>query len=121
MERGEDSELADELCRAVGKCRRGAVTELAVRLERKQKLHREELASVLERGHALFAAAVLSLYGQQPREEDREIAAYLAKNLTKTQMMRTIELLQKYQAECVYNVGPGHVLGALAAELEGIL
>ena len=120
-ESGEDSEIAGELCRAIGKRRRGTVTELAVRLEKKQKIHREELAAVLDRSHALFAAALLSLYGQLPREEDREMAMYLAKNLTKTQIMRTIELLQKYQAECVYNVGSGHVLGALAAELEGIL
>ena len=35
--------------------------------------------------------------------------------------MRTIELLQKYRGECAYNVGTGHVLGALAVELEGIL
>ena len=35
--------------------------------------------------------------------------------------MRTIELLQKYRGECTYNVGTGHVLGALAVELEGIL
>ena len=68
-----------------------------------------------------FAAALLLLYGQQPEEKHREIAVFLAKNLTKTQIMRTIELLQKYRGECTYNVGAGHVLGALAVELEGIL
>lgn len=60
-------------------------------------------------------------YGHPPREEDREMALFLAKNLTKKQIMRTIDLFQKYRGECVYNVGPGHVLGALAVELEGIL
>ena len=100
--------------------RRGAVTELAVRLERK-KLSREELADLLERTRGCFAEALRVHYGCQPREDHREIGTFLAKNLTKTQIMRTIELLQKYHGECAFNVGVGHVLGALAAELEGIL
>ena len=68
-----------------------------------------------------FAAALLLLYGKEPEENDREIAPFLAKNLTKAQIMSTIELLETYYGECAYNVGVGHVLGALAAELEGIL
>lgn len=96
------------------------MAELAVRL-RKKRAAREDLAAMLERGRAAFAAALLLLYGGQPAENDREIAAFLAKNLTKNQIVSTIELLQKYHGECAYNVGPGHVLGALAAELEGIL
>ena len=67
------------------------------------------------------AAALLLQYGQEPEESCREIAPILAKNLTKSQIMRTIELLQKYRGECTYNVGTGHVLGAIAVELEGIL
>ena len=119
-EDGEPSEAAEALCRAIGSRRRGAVAELAVRLEKK-KLDREALSAMLERSRASFAAALLSLYGRQPGEMDREMGPFLAKNLTKTQIMSTIELLQKYHGECAYNVGPGHVLGALAAELEGIL
>lgn len=119
-EGGELSEAGEELCRCIGSRRRGAAAELAVRLEKK-KLDREALAAMLERSREVFAAALLLLYGQQPGEMDREIASFLAKNLTKTQIMSTIELLQKYHGECAYNVGPGHVLGALAAELEGIL
>ena len=119
-EDGEPSEAAEALCRAIGSRRRGAVAELAVRLEKK-KLDREALAAMLERSRASFAAALLSLYGRQPGEMDREIGPFLAKNLTKSQIMSTIELLQKYHGECAYNVGPGHVLGDLGAELEGNL
>ena len=78
-------------------------------------------SALLEDARASFTAALLLLYGQPPEENHREMAAFLAKNLTKTQIMRTIELLQKYHGECVYNVSPSHVLGALAVELEGIL
>ena len=114
------SEPGLELCRAIGRRKRGAVAELAVRLERK-KLDREGLAAMLERSRQAFAAALLLLYGKKPEENDREIAPFLAKNLTKAQIMSTIELLETYYGECAYNVGVGHVLGALAAELEGIL
>ena len=117
---GAGPEAAEALCRAIGEKRRGAVSELAVRLEKKRTT-REDLAALLDRSRGAFAAALLLLYGGQAPEIDREIAVFLAKNLTKTQIMRTIELLQKYRGECAYNVGPGHVLGALAVELEGIL
>ena len=100
--------------------RRGAVTEAAVRLEKK-KITREEISAMLDACHQWFAAAILVQYGQDTDGNHREIAVNLAKTLTKTQIMRTIELLQKYRDECVYNVGVGHVLGALAVELEGIL
>lgn len=112
-------ETAETLCRAVGSKKRGAVAELAVRLEKKRTT-REDLASLLEGGREAFSAALLSLYGQTPEENYREIARFLSKNLTKFQIVRTIELLQKYRGECAYNVGPGHVLGALAVELEDI-
>ena len=117
---GELLESAELLCRAIGQRRRGGVVELAVRLEKK-KLDRDQIAAMLSRGRELFAEALLSLYGRQERDSDREIAGFLAKNLTKTQIMSTIILLEKYHGECAYNVGAGHVLGALAAELEGIL
>ena len=117
---GETSEWGEALCRAVGSRKRGAAAELAVRLEKK-KLSREELSAMLERSRALFSAALLSLYGREPKENDREIALFLAKNLTKNQIMSTIGMLEKYHGECAYNVGAAHVLGALAAELEGIL
>ena len=115
-----DSEAAEALCRRLAARKRGGVTELAVRLER-QKTSREDLAALLDRSRELCVAALLDQYGQKPAENCRETADLLAKNLTKIQIMRTIELLQKYRAECTYNVGAGHVLGALAVELEGIL
>ena len=120
VETGENVAAAEELCRCIGQRRRGAVAELAVRLEKK-KMTREDLAAMLERSREILAAALVELYGQQSAPQEREMTAHLAKTLTKTQLMRTIELLQKYRLECGYNIGPNHVLGALAVELEGIL
>lgn len=117
---GELSEASRLLCQAVGSRRRGAVAETAVRLERR-KMDRDALSTMLANSHATFAAALLLLYGHPAASKEEETAAFLAKNLTKSQIMFTIEVLQKYHGECAYNVGVGHVLGALAAELEGIL
>lgn len=113
------SEAAELLCRCLGSRKRGAAAELAVRLEKK-RMNREDLAAMLEGCREAFSAALLSLYGQEAGETLREIASFLGKNLTKSQLVRTIEILQKYRGECAYNVGPGHVLGALAVELEDI-
>lgn len=119
-EKEESSETGELLCRAIAGRKHGAVAELAARLEKK-RLAREEIVSMLAWSREMFAAALLSLYGKEPEEKQREIALFIAKNLTKTQIVSTIEMLQKYHGECAYNVGSGHVLGALAAELEGIL
>lgn len=116
----EESETALALCRAVGQRKRGAAAELLVELERR-KIDREQLRSVLEQAHGLFAQALLLSYGQRSQGELGKTAQFLAKNLTKQQIMHTIELLQIYCRECAYNVGVNHVLGALAVELEGIL
>ncbi|MCI2056422.1 MAG: DNA polymerase III subunit delta' [Oscillibacter sp.] len=114
---GDQAQL---LCLAVGKKKPCGVTEVLIRMER-AKMTREELATMLSESYAAFAAALLTLCGQEIGPEERETADFLAKNLTKTQIMRTIELLQKYRQECQFNVSAGQVLGALAVELEGIL
>ena len=113
-------EEALALCQALAKKKRGGIATLAVRLEKK-KLSREALTDLLEEARGILARALMARYGTEVAQKDRELAENLAKNLTKVQIMRTIELLQKYHGECSYNVGSGHVLGALAAELEGIL
>lgn len=116
----ETSDAGDELIRLLASFRRGAAAEWAARLE-KRRMTREELSAMLERCRAVCAEALLRAYGCQGDGSGGQLASAVAKNLTKRQIMGTIELLEKYRGECVYNVGPSHVLGALAVELEGIL
>ena len=116
----EQTAAAEALCRAVGAKKRGAVTELLVELERK-KTDRETLQTLLEQAHGLFTEAPLTVHGPGTPGNTERTARVLANNLTKQQIMHTIELLQTYCRECAYNVGVNHVLGALAVELEGIL
>lgn len=113
-------EETESLCRAIASRRRDKLVAVTVRLE-KRRISREELAAALEGAREVFTGALLLHYGAGKNGEHKEIAGNIAKNLTKVQIMRTIELLQKYHGECGYNVGTGHILGALAAELEGIL
>lgn len=113
----EEDENAAALCRCLLKRKRGSAAELAVRLEKK-KLSREDLSALLERNERLFTQALVRLYGGEA--EESALAEEIGRRLTKTQIVRTIELMKQYRRECGYNVGPGHVLGALAAELEEI-
>lgn len=116
----ESSEAGVELCRLLAAGKRGTVTELMVRLEKK-RLDRDGLAAMLDQARTLLAAALLAQYGQSPEGPDTALIVQLGKRLTKQRIMGTIELLQTYRGACSYNVGASHVLGALAVELEEIL
>ena len=111
---------AEALCRCMAGRKPGAVTELLVRQER-SKLQRDALAELLEETRGFFASALLSRAGRPPEPERAEIAALLAKSLTKEQILRTIDLLQNYRRDCRYQISVGQALGALAVEWEGIL
>lgn len=116
----ESSEAGVELCRLLAAGKRGTVTELMVRLEKK-RLDRDGLAAMLDQARTLLAAALLAQYGHSPEGPDAALIVQLGKRLTKQRIMGTIELLQTYRGACSYNVGASHVLGALAVELEEIL
>lgn len=79
------------------------------------KTSREELAALFSQTRELLADTLLSRMGV-PRS-----AADGTQRLTKTQILGTIDLLDKYRKHCNYNVGVGPLLGGLAAELEEIL
>lgn len=88
-----------------------------VSLER-EKIKRDALGALFEQTRLLFSAALLSLYGEAPAENEREIAALISKSLTKPQILGTIDLLRTYRSHCTYNVGTGAALGGFAVELE---
>lgn len=85
------------------------------------KVTRDELFALISASRDLLSAALAALYGKAPTAEFRPIVAEITENLTKKQIICTIEMLEKYSAQSRFNVGVGHLAGALAAELEAIL
>lgn len=108
---------AVELARVIAAGSAAGRAAFFVSLER-EKIKRDALGALFEQTRVLFSAALLSLYGEAPAENEREIAALISKSLTKSQILGTIDLLRAYRSHCTYNVGTGAALGGFAVELE---
>ena len=113
-------ESGRELCRLLAEGKRGSVTELMVRLEKK-RTDRDVLSELLDGSRQILAAALLALYGKPPEGPDAELCRQLGRRLGRQKLINTIQMLQTYRGACAYNVGVSHVLGALAVELEELL
>ena len=110
----------NRLCRLLAEGKRGSVTELMVRLEKK-RTDRDALSALLDGSRHILAAALLALYGKPPEGPDAELCRQLGRRLGRQKLINTIQMLQTYRGACAYNVGVSHVLGALAVELEELL
>lgn len=119
VQQGEGADLpqAMELARVIAAGSAAGRAAFFVSLER-EKIKRDALGALFEQTRLLFSAALLSLYGEAPAENEREIAALISKSLTKSQILGTIDLLRAYRSHCTYNVGTGAALGGFAVELE---
>ena len=112
---------AEQLCRAFAKGRLLPVTAYLVSLENR-RLKREELRDVLRGAWCAAAEALLLQMGKAvPDPACGETAQALAGGLDRRRLYGLTALLEKYSGECEYNVGAGHVLGALAVEWEELL
>ena len=112
---------AEQLCRAFARGKVLPVTTYLVALENR-RMKREELRDVLRGAWCAAAEALLLQMGKQtPDPACGETAQALARGLTARQLRQLTALLEKYSGECEYNVGAGHVLGALAVEWEELL
>ena len=112
---------AEQLCRAFARGRLLPVTTYLVSLENR-RMKREELRDVLRGAWCAAAEALLLQMGKAvPDPACGETAQVLAGGLDRRRLYGLTALLEKYSGECVYNVGAGHVLGALAVEWEELL
>ena len=112
---------AEQLCRAFARGKLLPVTTYLVSLENR-RMKREELRDVLRGAWCAAAEALLLQMGKAvPDPACGETAQVLAGGLDRRRLYGLTALLEKYSGECVYNVGAGHVLGALAVEWEELL
>ena len=109
------------MCRAFATGRLVPVAEETVALENR-KIKREELQNLLSDTWRVSAEAMLYQSGK-PLSGDLPAAPVtaLAKALSPRQLKHLTAFLKHYTDECHYNVGVGHVLGAIAAEWEKTL
>ena len=113
----EAEELLDLLCRG----ERTALSAYMVALEQR-KLGRQGVQSLLQSAWTVCAEALLRQSGKRTAPgELAPLADKLCRAFSRREMQQLTDILAHYAAECSYNVGEGHLLGALAVEMEGVI
>ena len=114
---GED-EAAAALCRLLAKRDALALTGHLTALENR-RVKREQLLAMTEGAWQITAEALLAKCGKPGGCGDA--AQALCRAFDRRQLQALTALFRRYAGECQYNVGAGHVLGALNAELIALL
>ena len=110
----EEGEAAAELCRVIARREPLALTAHLTALENR-RFKREQLLPMVEGAWQISADALLSRCGKPGA--CGEAADMLRRAFDRRQLQALTDLFRRYCSECQYNVGVGHVLGALGAEL----
>ena len=110
----QEGEAAAELCRVIARREPLALTAHLTTLENR-RLKREQLLPMVEGAWQISADALLSRCGKPGA--CGEAADMLRRAFDRRQLQKLTDLFRRYCDECQYNVGVGHVLGALGAEL----
>ena len=111
-----EDENAAALCRALVKKDIPALTGYLTGLENR-RMKREQLLAMMEGAWQTAADALLAGYGKPCGET----AQLLCRAFSRRKLQALTDLFRRYCDECQYNVGVGHVLGALGAELADVV
>lgn len=117
-------ETGERLLKAVCSHSTIRLAEVLIRLERTKKeaaVLREEQKQACEFVRNACIAALKLQAGCQVDGILQASAGLAAKNLSKAQLMKTIDIMERYRVFSGYNVNVGCNGGGLMAELEGIL
>ena len=114
----EENEAAAELCRVLARRDPLALAAHLTGLENR-RMKREHLLAMMEGAWQASADALLAVCGRSG--SCGEGAEALRSVFDRRQLQALTDLFRRYCSECQYNVGVGHVLGALNAELTDIL
>ena len=113
-------EQARGLCRVLAQGKTLPAAQWLVSLENR-RIKREQLQELLQDAWLLTAQALLLQAGKPEDGTLPEEAELLSRSLSSRRLEGLSALLRQYSAECTYNVGAGHVLGALCAQWERLL
>ena len=108
------SDEARQLCLLIGERKSAEITAFCTDLENR-KTSREDLKILLSDARDLFTAALSASYGTPTHDP---IAAELARGMDRRRLNAVIEILRKFIRDCEYNIGVGHLTGALGVTLE---
>ena len=78
------------------------------------KLKREELQALLSGARDLLSGALAACYGAGDGDE---LSRRMAQTLGRRKLAALVEILQKFTLQCAYNIGVGHLTGALGVAL----
>lgn len=112
--RAGTSEDAQRLCVLISEKKTAELAALCSELEN-SKISREDLQSLLSDARDVFTAALAASYGAPGSDP---LAARLAREMSRRALSTAIDVLQRFIRECGYNIGVGHLLGALSAAPE---
>ena len=120
-DRAQSDDLSAELCCLLAQGELLPVAEFLVGLENR-RTKRERLQLLLENAWHVCAGALLLSAGKAP-DNIPEVATadLLRRRLPRAKLQKLTGLLRHYAAQCRYNVGAGHVLGALAADWDELV
>lgn len=111
----EISEEARELCLLISGRKGADIAAFCADLEN-SKVSREELQVLLSGVRDLLTAALAASYGVPSSDPT---VSRLAGGMSRQRLTTVIDLLQSFIRDCAFNIGVGHLTGALAAALEG--
>ena len=108
------SDGAQRLCALIGEGRNAEITAFCADLEN-SKISREDLQNLLSDARDIFTAALAASYGTPTSDP---LAARLARDMERRRICAVIEILRQFIRDCGYNIGVGHLTGALGVALE---
>ena len=112
--KAEFCEEAERLCLLLCERKGADIAAFCTDLEN-SKTGREELQSILSDARDLLTAALAASYGAG---NGSALPARLAREMGRRRITAAIDVLQKFIRECGYNIGVGHLTGALAVALD---
>jgi len=114
---GESAPGADsggaQLCRLLCAGKAADITAFCTDLEN-SKITREELQRLLSDARDIVSRALAACYGAGDADA---LATQMARDMGRQKLSATADVLQDFARQCAYQVGVGHLTGALAVEL----